>query len=237
MKVELITMMYNEEFLLPFFLNHYSWVDEIVVLYDKDTNDNSESILCDANNVSIIPFDMPDGMDDGLKSKLISNAYQSSTADWVIVADADEFIFINNSRLSSITSDDQAASVVLYDVYRHITEPDLDPLQSIYSQRSHGCLDSRYIKPSIVRGGLSGISWGPGHHHLFGTANYKQIPFIGSHWANADLSFCINRRIHNRRDRQSPTNKSMGWSTQNWNVTEQSIIDECNLHGNDAKLW
>lgn len=237
MKVEIITMMYNEEFLIPFFLNHYSWVDEIVVLYDKDTNDNSESILCDANNVSILPFNMPNGMDDGYKSQLISDTYQGSEADWVIVADADEFIFIDNSSLSSIISDDQAASVVLYDVYRHVTELDLDPLQSIYSQRSYGCLDSRYIKPSIVRGGLSGISWGPGHHHLSGTANFHHTPFIGAHWANADLSFCVNRRIKGRRDRQSNNNKTMGWSVQNWNVTEDSIRQECELHANDPKLW
>ena len=237
MKVELITMMYNEEFLIPFFLNHYSWVDEIVVLYDKDTNDNSESILCDANNVSILPFNMPDGMDDGYKSQLISDTYQGSEADWVIVADADEFIFISKDDLGKISEDDQASCVVLYDVYRHVTESDLDPLQPIQSQRLHGCLDKQYIKPSIVRGGLSDISWGPGHHHLSGVANYHPTPFTGAHWANADLSFCINRRIYNRRDRQSPTNKAMGWSVQNWNVTENSIRQECELHANDPKLW
>jgi len=237
MKVELITCMYNEEFLLPFFLNHYSWVDRITILLDTATNDSTWEIARKYQQVVFVPFAMIEGMDDGEKSKQISETYQSSPADWVIVADADEFIFISKDDLVKINGDDQASCVSLYDVYRHVTEFDLDPLQPIKSQRSHGCLDNRYIKPSIVRGGLSGISWGPGHHHLSGVANYHPTSFTGAHWANADLSFCINRRIKGRRDRQSPTNKAMGWSVQNWNVTEDSIRQECELHTNDPKLW
>jgi hypothetical protein len=236
-KVELITCMYNEEFLAPFFLNHYSWVDRITILLDSATDDNTWGIASKYKNVVFAPFAMLEGMDDGEKSRQISNTYQSSTVDWIIVADADEFIFIDKSNLESIADDDQAVSVMLFDVYRNVAESDLYPLQSIQSQRSHGCLDNRYIKPSIVRGGLSDISWGPGHHHLFGTANYKQVPFTGAHWANADLSFCIDRRIKGRRDRQSVNNKTMGWSTQNWGITEDSIRLECELHRNDPKLW
>jgi hypothetical protein len=41
MRVETTTCVYNEEFLIPFYLNHYSWVDRINILFDVDTNDKS----------------------------------------------------------------------------------------------------------------------------------------------------------------------------------------------------
>ncbi len=44
-KVEIITSVYNEEFLLPFFLKHYSWVDKINIIYDQDSNDNTLQII------------------------------------------------------------------------------------------------------------------------------------------------------------------------------------------------
>jgi len=235
MKVEVISCMYNEEFLIPFFLNHYSWVDTITVLLDIDTDDNSTEILEQNSIVNIIPFVFPNGMDDGLKSKLISDLYVKSDANWVIIADADEFIFINKQLLSCIPDEFTVVDVKLYDIYRHVTDSDLNQFIPISKQRQHGQLDPNYIKPSIARGKLNFV-WGPGHHNIAGAVNRHQSPFIGSHWAMADPCFCISRRVNNRRDRQSKANKICGWSTQNWNITESSVLEECKSHMNDPLI-
>lgn len=36
MNIEVITCMYNEEFLAPFFMNHYEWATKIKVFIDDD---------------------------------------------------------------------------------------------------------------------------------------------------------------------------------------------------------
>jgi len=53
MKIAAVTMVYNEAMLLPYFLRHYSYLDEIHVLYETDTTDNSLDILQQATNVVI----------------------------------------------------------------------------------------------------------------------------------------------------------------------------------------
>lgn len=234
MKVEVISCMYNEQFLAPFFCKHYEWADRITVLLDTATTDKTEEIINGFANVVSVPFEMPDGMNDGLKSIRISEFYQASDSDWVIIADADEFIFITREDIESVGGHTMAR-VALYDVFRHTTESDLDSSLPVRDQRSHGCLDERYIKPSIVRGGM-GFSFGPGHHHLGGIPVVYPLIFKGAHWANAD-KFCIERRIKGRRDRQSAENRMFGWSTQNWGVTEVSILQELKNHENDPQLW
>jgi hypothetical protein len=124
---------------------------------------------------------------------------------------------------------------MLYDTYRHITDYDIDVSIPISKQRQHGQLDTRYIKPSIARGKLNFV-WGPGHHQIAGAVNRYSPPFIGSHWAMADPCFCVDRRIKGRRDRQSAANKICGWSTQNWDITKSSVLEECELHKNDPLI-
>ena len=235
MQVEVITCMYNEEYLAPFFLAHYAWADQITVLLDTASTDRTWEILCADLNTFIVPFLMPEGMDDGEKSRQISKAYRNSTADWVIIADADEFIFIGKDDLAKIEDKYNVAAVALYNVYRHRTEKDMDPARPIKEQRRHGYLDPRYIKPSIARGGLD-ISWGPGHHEIDGARNQDPRVFIGAHWANADSCFCIKRRIQGRRDRQSLTNYQFGWSTHNQHITEADVLAECSEHEIDPRI-
>lgn len=234
MTVEVITCMYNEEFLAPFFLNHYRWVDQITVLYDRTSTDQTEAILRKGENVHLIPFTMPDGkLDDNLKAIKISQTYAKSTADWVIIVDADEFVFIGKEDLECIFKDFGLVQVALYDVYRHVSETDLDPTKPIKDQRSHGL--SGDIKPSLARSGLP-IYWGPGQHNTNGVVKPHPWIFSGAHWSNADLCFCIDRRIHGRKERISVANVGNCWGAQNFQITEAEIRELCKKHEHDPLI-
>ena len=39
MKVIVISRWYNEEFFAPFFLNHYAWADEVIILLEKTSTE------------------------------------------------------------------------------------------------------------------------------------------------------------------------------------------------------
>ena len=43
MKVKVYSICYNEEYMLPFFLQHYSFAD--IVVYDNESTDNSLEIM------------------------------------------------------------------------------------------------------------------------------------------------------------------------------------------------
>ena len=258
MKVEVITCMYNEQFLLPFFLKHYDWVDKINVIYDQDSNDNTLEMLKANPKVNVIPFKFPDMMDELLKVKKINEVYKNLRGcNRILLVDADEFIFIDRYRLESLKF--PVVNVKLFDVYRHISESDLDPNKPAREQRSHGVFVEIYNKPIIAKAELD-IEWRIGNHSIMRRdlkhADRKIIikklknyvvnqrfavaydcGVIGAHWANADSCFCVERRIKGRRDRQSKVNLEHKFTYQHHNISEESVLAECKMHENDPKVF
>lgn len=266
MNIQLITMWYNEEFLAPFFLNHYHWVDSIHIILDADTTDHTEAIARRYPNVQIEHFRFPDMMDDIIKSSVISQKYhQLSSADYVIIVDSDEFIFPFNTALTvrqhlEATARD-AYFVNLWQIYQHESDHPLDPALPVYLQRRHGDPDMShpdnigYLKPIVARGGLD-IFWGIGNHyivsggvklewltrHLSSTTTLdvaveRADMLQGAHWRLVDLEQTITRRITNRRARQSMVNLDRGLTAQYHQVTEADIIQEYELHKHDPLLF
>lgn len=266
MRVELITMWYNEEFLAPFFLNHYSWVDKIHILLDADTNDNTEAIAKTYLNVEIEYFKFPDMMDDIIKSQKISDKYTTLTeADYVIVVDSDEFIFCNqiNKLVKTHLEETQKEIyfVNLWQIYDHENDLPLDSNKHIPYQRNHGDPDMskvpniHYIKPIIVKGNKN-IIWGAGNHAISYCGNIfqwktrdinvlralnisteKDEMLQGAHWKLVDLQQTIKRRIENRKQRQSKFNLENGLTYQYHHITEEDIVKEYNENKNSPVVF
>lgn len=299
MRIGLISMVFNEEYILPFFLRHYNqFVDKYYILYDKDSTDRTLEIVREqakTKEVEIIPFEFPDGMDDGIKVDKINNLYKKITdCDWICCADADEFIFPLplEADLKEILQREQdrgfnLVKTHMWQVYRNVADEDLDPNKMpIVTQRRYG--DPRldgwyafyvrqiivrarmkisrlirtlqmktstqnktplvtrervdgwngfYVKPIIVRAGMN-IGWAPGNHKIaYGSYKESDYKLAGSHWANADPCFCVDRRIKNRRDRQSKRHIAAGITSQHHGITEQDVLDLCSRHINDPKLF
>jgi hypothetical protein len=252
MKVEIITMWYNEEFLAPYFLRHYSWADKISLLYDLDSTDNSLALAEACPNVHIIPFRFPDMMDDEIKMNLINKQYSGTECDYVLSVDADEFAFYKHGEefrydLRPIleTHDNcDLFRIALYTIYRHSEDSDLDPSLPAIPQRRHGVqnilADITYIKPILVRAGLH-VTWGVGCHNIFFAKQHEPDIFphflLGAHWVMADPAFAVERRIKNRRERQSKNNLTKGMTIQHHHVTVASLISAFARHANDPLLF
>jgi len=87
---------WNEEMMLPFLFRHYArWVDRFVI-YDSDSTDGSVELLRRTPKVEIrkVPWVHPDSMVATLQA-LHNSCWKESrgAADWVIVADIDEFLY------------------------------------------------------------------------------------------------------------------------------------------------
>jgi hypothetical protein len=93
MKIETITFVYNEEFLLPYYIKHYDFVDKINIFYDTDSDDKTFSIIKKNKKCNINYFTFPNMMDDRIKVDAINNMYKNLSCDIVFVVDVDEFIF------------------------------------------------------------------------------------------------------------------------------------------------
>ena len=265
MSLEVITMWYNEAFLAPFFLKHYAWADRITLLYDVDTTDNTRDIVKKYPNVHIVPFSFPDMMDDELKRDIINKVYARSQCDWVLSVDADEFVFIKSDdefcydlrQYIEENSRYDLFFVTLFQIFHNTKDVDLDPDLPAVPQRRYGDpnistgLNKLYNKPILVRSGLN-IDWTPGCHaiNIDGVEfsiessfpeniriSVAQQTILGAHWAMADPVFSVERRVKNRRMRQSQNNLEKGMTVQHHHVTVKNIMDEFAAHANNPQLF
>lgn len=251
MRVELISVWYNEAFLAPFFFNHYSWVDRIHILLDADTDDDTEEIAARYPNVSLERFTFPDMMDDLIKSRKINEKYQSiKDTDYVIVVDSDEFIACH--RITDDIRDYLAATnkdlyfSVLWQTYQQESDIALDASKPPLLQRRNGdpVIANANIKPTIAKTGLD-LVWGVGNHavvfsgahmswltpnrdamaaHNVGVASAEILQ--GAHWRLFDLDEVVIRRTRNRSKRQSLVNLSANLSSHLHQTSAEDIRAE-----------
>jgi len=249
-KIKALTMWYNEEFLAPYFLKHYSYLDEIHIIMDADTSDNSIDVAYAHPNVTVEQFRFPDGMDDIIKCQKLNQVMQGMlpTCDWLYVLDADEFIWphgCENPR--DFLARQTGANVVIarmWQVYRNAVDSDLSlMIEPVPFNRRYGDpnretgSNSMYNKPIIIKGGTE-CTLDLGNHRLFGQGlTVGQEYYDGVHWANADPEFAIERRVKNRRDRQSKVNLQYQLTVQHHNITEESVRAELDSHLHDPKLF
>jgi len=247
LKIEVISVWYNEEFLSQFFLKHYWWANQIRILVDDDTTDNTRKVIeLYNNNVTWEPFVMPDGLDDSMKASALTAAYRESKADWVLLVDADEFLFERNGFLPEFLKrqKEDVVAVAFYEVYRHVTETDLDFNRPILRQRTHGNYKDIWpgvgggcMKACVARTGQN-LSWSPGCHIAFnerGTneVNYCSEMLYGSHWRHADPCFCVDRMVKGRWGRQSEANDTLYHLPR---LTPEEVLAECKAHENDPEV-
>ena len=247
MKIEIVTMWYNEEKFAPFFLNHYKYVDKIHLLLDADTNDNTRKICSQYPNVEIEDFTFPDMMDDILKVNKINEITKKLDCDWVYVLDADEFIWPCRDEEPKEFLSKQKGNLLyaqMWQVYRHITDIDLDVNLSMKTQRCHGDVNITegmnriYNKPIIFKPQVNVVLC-QGNHLYRENKNIvvSSENFHGAHWAMVDVNIAIERRIAGRRERQSKVNLETGMTIQHHHITKEQIRKECEEHLNDPKLW
>jgi hypothetical protein len=216
MKIAAVTMVYNEALILPYFLRYYEYLDEIHVIYETDSNDNTLQLLKNASNVIVKNAHIKTGNDAIEKTDLINQVFYGIKADWVYVLDPDEFIFPPNENPFDFLGRQKydVVRAALFQVYRHRTDKDLDPALPIIGQRIHGDPDvfstaihphrdfnAHYIKPIVVRPSMA-IRFAPGKHSLEGKVNISSEFYIGAHWTMADQSIARCRRM-NIKTRQS----------------------------------
>lgn len=243
-------MAYNEEFIMPFFLHHYSYLNGIHLIVDSDTTDRTREIARRWSNVTIEEFRFPDGMDDVIKrDKLNAAARSISDADWIYVLDADEFIFppkLEDPRAFLARQSGNVVRAKMWNVFRHSSDTDLDP-ECLYGpavlQRRHGNPDRHHPwdKPIVVKMPFS-FTMDLGNHFINGLngpgfVEMSNESYDGAHWAHADPCFCVERSFKHRRQRQSRNNLKLGLTTHHHHVTEDGIRALCKANENLPLLF
>lgn len=94
-KIFVYTICWNEEKLLPLFIEHYSEFADKIIIYDNESTDDSRKIMLEYPKVQIRDYSSNNQIRDDLYLKIKNHAWKEvrGIAEWVIVCDIDEFFY------------------------------------------------------------------------------------------------------------------------------------------------
>ncbi len=244
MKITVVSKWFEERELAPFFINHYSYADEIVIYLDKNSNDGTFEFIENNPKVKIVWGDSGGKLNDYDCVEAINKIAYNCKSDWLIYADADEFLFPANfedPREVLANVDGNLVFAYIWDMYKHESELPLDYSNPSILQRRHGDPNSliyEHKKPTIIKPEIK-IHWGIGCHEY--NANSQIVPasihFQGAHWQSADLDIACKRRIKNVKERLSDLNLQNNWAFHNFNITREELERIFEEHKNDPQLF
>lgn len=137
---------YNEEYILPHLLRYYSTFCEKIHIIDNMSTDRSVEIINSFENTEVIPYDSNEEVRDDIYLKIKNNIWKTSIgiADYVIVGDADEFLYHKDMVNFLTESFEKGITLFKPEGYHMIGDEDLilSPDDSIFEKVTEGIIGS-----------------------------------------------------------------------------------------------
>jgi len=175
--------MYNEAQLAPFWLRHYAPLADRIFVWDDHSTDGTAELLSREPKVTLLPMDPGQhGDNDPYWVKDLFPQYEQHSrgeADWVIVADADEFIL--HPDLLGVLRQQLALGIQMLKCEGYIMVADRFPAdrgQQIYDEIQLGLPDRMMSKWTIHSADIS-VRFRKGRHGPSGHRHFKHNPEAG----------------------------------------------------------
>ena len=212
---------YNEILLLEFAYNFYKsrFPSAKFVLHDNGSTDGSAD-LAEKLGYEIKPFDTGNQMDDASLVELKNNCWKQDDTDWVIVADMDELIDINEQMLTRQQELDY--SIIQTFGFQMVNLTDELKVQNIHSGfRENDVYDKCLI---FNKKFVQDMHWAVGCHTCNPSGSivrFSSDRFHLLHFKYLSEDFIVNRYkdLNQRRSQKNIENK---WSVH-YEISEQEL--------------
>jgi hypothetical protein len=219
--IHVYTLCWNEEKLLPFFLDYYSDIVDRINIYDNYSTDNSERIMKQYKNVKVFKYNSDNKINDFLYLNIKNNAWKASRgkADFVIVCDTDEFLYSEDLFQTLKYLKKNRHTVIKPFGYQMVSEflPEYTKDKRITDIVKTGYSDNMWLSKSIIfdPNSIVEINYSPGCHECSPTGNVKfyhadKIKLL--HYKYLGFEYQI-QRMKNMGSRLSKINIENGWGT------------------------
>lgn len=252
MKLAVICSIYNEEMLLPQFLDYYSPQVDTVFLLDNESTDQSRFLACNYPNVVVSTYSSGGKFCDIALSEAYDRKRKECVGkyDYVILADCDEFVVPKNGmplrEAIRAAQPDEVMGLRAeffwthgYNMWPRQDEPTYLPWRPLLSQRTTGIESVIYSKPCIIRP-ESKHQHIHGRHNLEGfeklkPASFDMAQFYLLHYIGFDEAQFVKRGME-RTLRFSKATLDLGTSYQYRGQTEESYRKKFREQSADPKL-
>ena len=225
MLIEAFIYCWNEEKILPFTLEYYSQFCDKITLMDNHSTDNSVEIAKGFPKVSVKPWGENNGIHEERVITIARNTCYKEFgigADWVIVADADEFLYHPDIRTKLNSY-----------MHRGVTLPK-PPGYDMISENfpKDGVCLTKQITTGVPQEGMSkSLVFDPRINLIYETGAHRSKTPVGSfsesvefkvlHYKNLSLSYKMDR-IKALSSRRSEYDKEFGHN-MHWSVSDEEI--------------
>lgn len=218
MKIACYTIAWNEEKILPYFINHYKQFCNKIVVYDNMSTDNTRQIALDSGcEVIQWSHNNNEGLNDlsNLNIKRSCSKHDIGIYDWVITVDADEF-YTHKDGINSLVGYLESCK------NQGVTLPKVHGFQMLHNDFNFKddisiikkwAYFPAYSKRCIFNPILD-ISWWPGCHGITACdpmpVEDESAQIILKHYKFINLQYILDR-FKIIGSRISETNKINGW--------------------------
>ena len=171
MTIHVYSIMWNEVFLLPYFLRHYSlFADRIFIINDHST-DKTVSVARSHDKVTVLDYKYKSGLDEANFNQCFTRYYKKysrGVADWAICVDADEFIYHPQLVQNLAYQRQRGIRIISTTAYTMIAKRLPRKAGQIYEECASGLRTRGYDKPIVFDPQLD-VSFGAGRHSITAT--------------------------------------------------------------------
>jgi hypothetical protein len=230
-RISVYALCWNEEKILPHFLNHYSKFANKITIFDNESTDNSVNIItsfdkCDTN---VISYSSDNKLNDIKYVGIKNNCWKNDPSEYVIVCDLDEFLYTEN--IFDYLNKNNFYDVFMPNGYDMISTTFPTYNTPITQQVINGFFHSGLCKSILFKPNmLSNINYQPGAHtsnpigYKIITKSCDNLKLL--HYKRLSLEYLINRN-DSLRNRLSDLNIKTGAGSHYLNSNDH-IVSEFN---------
>lgn len=217
MIIEAHLLCYNEMPIIEKVIRHYYRFCDDIIIYDNHSTDGSAE-LARSWNCEVIPFG-DKFFNDENNMRLKNECWQGSDADWAIVGDMDELLWMaansDEAIKTYLRSAMEAGHTILPTTGWQIMSEEMPTETGLLTDISSGYFFKNYSKSVIFNPKkITAINYGPGAHECRPEGEVKspeQSPLFVLHYKHIGG---VERTINRYREymkRMSKTNLKNGW--------------------------
>lgn len=197
MKVHIFSIMWNEEYILPYFLRYYETFADKIFIFNDHSTDRTTEIAKAHPKVTLLEYPYGRMLHEGDHSDCFQNAYKKYSrgiADWVMCVDADEIIY-NKDLLGVLRRQTENGMKILKSTgYQMVSEilPKTD--KQLYEVCKTGGRSRGYDKPVILNPEID-VVFGEGRHSVQLPDGLQAVKagLLLLHYRYLSRDFVINR--------------------------------------------
>lgn len=195
--VNIYIFCFNEEVLLPHTIEHYKKYlpNSNITIVDNMSNDNSINIAKKLG-CNIIQFNTGDQMNNYVKQKYANNVWKKNKKGWVIVADMDEWLCVNEKDL--INENYKGSTILKVKGVNMIGESILLNLKDIDLHKINYGIDNKHESKSMCFNVkyIKDMNYDVGQHNCNpnGIIKYSNKIYLNKHMEYLGLNWILNKR-------------------------------------------